>query len=85
MTGDPLSNGQERVRIPIVGLSCIASERIPLERALSSVPGVVEAYVNAADDCVYLDVEAVGFLMAEALAVIERFGARVVRPTARST
>jgi len=70
------SLGARTVRIPIVGLACASGDRLPLERGLSSVPGVVEAYVNPVDEAAYLTVDPQEFRMAEAVAVIRRFGAR---------
>lgn len=81
MRSDPSSHDRSRVRIPIVGLPCVAGGRIPLERALASIAGVAEAYVNAADECVYLDVDGRDFPIEEALATVESFGARGLTPT----
>jgi len=72
-----------RLRIPIVGLPCVAGDRLPLERALASLEGVVDAYVNAADEAAYLDVDGGAFRVEEALAALERFGARAAGPVVR--
>jgi hypothetical protein len=78
-----MSDQDGRVRIPIVGLPCVAGDRLPLERALASLRGVAEAYVNAGDESVYLEVDASQFRTEEALSVLERFGARAVGPAIR--
>lgn len=72
------SLGARIVRIPIVGLACASGDRLPLERGLSSVPGVTDAYVNPVDEAAYLTVAPQEFRIGEALAVIRRFGARPV-------
>lgn len=68
-----------RIRIPIIGLACSAGDGLALERALSRVPGVTDAYVNCVTDTAYLDVEPEGFSAAEAARVLEAFGAREIR------
>jgi YHS domain-containing protein len=70
------SLGARSVRIPIVGLACPPSDRLPLERGLSSIPGVIDVYVNPVDEAAYLTVDPHEFRIDEAAAVIRRFGAR---------
>jgi len=66
------------VRIPLVGLTCAAGDRLPLERGLSAVAGVIEAFVNPVDEAAYLTVDPGQFQMREAVVEIERFGARAI-------
>lgn len=47
--------GAKRLTIPISGLRCAGSERYTLERALRSVPGVVDVYVNPVTRIAYID------------------------------
>lgn len=68
-----------RIRIPIAGLACSAGDGPALERALSRLPGVTQAYVNCVTDTAYLDVQADTFLPAEAARLLEAFGARDIR------
>lgn len=68
-----------RIRIPIAGLACSAGDGPALERALSRLPGVTDAYVNCVTDTAYLDVEAGKFMASEAARVLEAFGARDIR------
>lgn len=62
--------------IPFTGLACSAGDGSALERALRQVPGVLEAYVNAATDTIYLTVDGDRFSDAEASRVVNSFGAR---------
>lgn len=77
---EPRDEGTERrsVRIPLVGLACAAGDRLPLERGLSAVAGVLDVYVNPVDEAAYLTVDPAYFRIGEARAVVERFGARAI-------
>lgn len=68
------------VRIPLVALVSPVGARWPAERGLKSVPGVLEVYVDPADEAVYLTVDPTRFRLPEAVAEIERFGARAIVP-----
>jgi len=70
--------GRRSVRIPFVGLACAAGDRLPLERRLSRVPGVLDAYVNPVDEAAYLTVDPERFRLEDAEAAIERLGGRAV-------
>jgi len=74
-----------RIRIPIVGLACSAGDGLALERALSRVPGVTDAYVNCVTDTAYLDVEPAWFSASEAARVLEALGAREIRRRGSTT
>lgn len=69
---------RRRVRMPLVGLACAAGDRLPLERGLSEVSGVLDVYLNPVDEAAYLTVDPARFRLDEARAVAERFGARTV-------
>lgn len=68
------------LRIPIVGLPCAAGDRIPVEKALRRVPGVIEAYVNPADESAYLTIDETHFQLPVAVETIESFGAAAALP-----
>lgn len=65
------------VRIPLIGISCIAGGRVGLERALEDLRGVTSAYVNPVTESAYLHIDRRHFDVTRAVEVIERFGARV--------
>lgn len=71
---------RSRLRIPVVGLPCAAGDRLPVERALMRVPGVVEAYLNPADESAYLTIDETRFRLQSAVEAIERLGAEVAAP-----
>lgn len=79
---EPVEGRPAQLRIPIVGLACIAGDRLPLEEALAALPGVADAYVNAADEAVHLSVNAAAFRVEDALAAIRAFGGRGLAPRA---
>ncbi len=62
------------VRIAVIGLACAGGDSPALERALTRVAGVQEAYVNPITESAYLTVDEAGFRMADALAIIAGFG-----------
>lgn len=66
------------VRVPLVGVACAAGDRLPLERGLLRVPGVLEAYVNPVDEAAYLTVDPARFRIQALEAAVERLGARGV-------
>lgn len=66
------------VRLPLFGLPCAAGDRLPLERALSRLPGVIAAYVNPVTESAHLTVDPEAFDIQGAAGTIERFGARTV-------
>lgn len=63
----------------ITGLECTASTRLAIERRLAALPGITEAYVNPVTETVYAEPEGNRFSHDDAAAVLESFGARVVR------
>lgn len=77
---EELPTRTETVRIAVVGLPCAAGDRLPVERALSRVTGVLDAYVNPVDEAAYLTIEPGRFRVEDAVAAIEGFGARGIIP-----
>lgn len=75
--GEPRHRTGERVRIPLIGLACIAGGRVGLERALEGLGGVTSAYVNSVTESAHLHIDPPRFDMDRAVEVIESFGARV--------
>ena len=68
--------GELHLRIPIVGLSCAASEGRSLERQLVKVPGVLQVYVNPATERVYLQCDPGHYDPEQILAQIRDAGVR---------
>ncbi len=66
------------IRLPVIGLACVAGDRLPLERALSRLPGVITAYVNPVTEGAYLTVDPESFDLERAIATLERLGAKTV-------
>lgn len=62
-----------RVRIPVTGLTCAATDRRTLLESLSEVPGVTRAYLNHASGTLYLEVEPPRFVSADAARVVEAY------------
>ncbi|MGE0160822.1 MAG: YHS domain-containing protein [Gemmatimonadales bacterium] len=76
-------DAKETVRLPLLGVACAAGDRLPLEKALRRVPGVLEAYVNPVDEAAYLTVEPTSFVLEDALAAVDRLGAKTPPPFRR--
>lgn len=70
----------QTARLPLFGLACVAGDRLPLERALSRMPGVIAAYVNPVTESAHLTVDPEAFDIGRAVETIERFGAWTVSP-----
>lgn len=64
------------LRIPLIGLNCVASDRIGLEKALAQLPGVKAVYVNPATDAAHLEVDQESFDVEEAGRLLARHGVR---------
>jgi len=65
---------QRSVRIPVFGLTCGAGGMSTVERALSRMPGVVEAYGNPATEAAYVTYDPMVVTVAELRREIERAG-----------
>lgn len=64
----------QRFRIPIFGLTCGGGGIGEVERELSRIPGVVEAYGNPATEAVYVAYDPTVVTVADLRRAIQRAG-----------
>lgn len=72
----------QRVTLPIMGLGCLGSGALIVERALLHTPGVTRAYVNPATEMAYVEYDQKQCSVAALCEVIARVGFDVEAPLA---